>query len=348
MQIGEVIRNHRKKIGITQEEMANRLGVSTPAVNKWENGNSMPDIMLLAPIARLLDITPDILLSFQEELTDDEVNSLIREADERLKKETYAEVFAWAKKQMQRYPNCETLTFRMALVLDARRCFNEVPDSETYDDDITKWYTRALCSGSENVRETAADSLFGFYVRKEQYEKAEEYLQYFSGQNPERKRKQAVVYSKTNRMREAYQAYEELLFSGYQMMSVVLHSIYMLKMQENDREKAHMLVEKQKQLAQVFDMGEYHGISAELELAVVERNADKTIAIAEKMLASIKEIGAFRKSSLYEHMAFQPLREEFLTNLKQNLLENFRDEETFGFLVDDKRWKKLIQPPQST
>jgi len=40
MQIGEVIRTYRKKLNLTQEEMANRLGVSAPAVNKWENGVS--------------------------------------------------------------------------------------------------------------------------------------------------------------------------------------------------------------------------------------------------------------------------------------------------------------------
>ncbi len=343
MQIGEVIRSNRKKIGLTQEEMANRLGVSTPAVNKWENGNSMPDITLLAPIARLLDITTDILLSFQQELTNGEVNALIEELDGKLKKESYADTFAWAKKQIQRYPNCETLLFRMALVLDAQRCVKKIKGSETYDGDITKWYTCALNSGSEQVRETAADALFSFYVRKEQYEKAEEYLQYFSAQNPERKRKQAVIYSKTDRIREAYQAYEELLFSGYQMMSMVLHSIYLLRMQENDREKARMLVEKQKQLAQTFDMGEYHGISAELELAVVEQDTDKTIAIAENMMASLKEISAFRASPLYEHMAFQPLREEFLAGLKQNLQKQFREDETFDFLKGDKRWQELMQ-----
>ena len=42
MQIGEVIRKYRKQKNMTQEEMANRLGVTAPAVNKWENGNSLP------------------------------------------------------------------------------------------------------------------------------------------------------------------------------------------------------------------------------------------------------------------------------------------------------------------
>lgn len=40
MQIDEVIRKYRKNKNMTQEEMANRLGVTAPAVNKWENGVS--------------------------------------------------------------------------------------------------------------------------------------------------------------------------------------------------------------------------------------------------------------------------------------------------------------------
>lgn len=53
MNIAESIRKCRKASGLTQEEMAKRLGVTTPAVSKWENGITNPDIALLAPIARL-------------------------------------------------------------------------------------------------------------------------------------------------------------------------------------------------------------------------------------------------------------------------------------------------------
>ncbi|WP_330606550.1 helix-turn-helix transcriptional regulator [Jingyaoa shaoxingensis] len=47
MDIGVVIKKYRKKAGMTQEEMANRLGVTTPAVNKWENSNSKPDFVII-------------------------------------------------------------------------------------------------------------------------------------------------------------------------------------------------------------------------------------------------------------------------------------------------------------
>ncbi len=79
MQTGEVIRKYRKKRNMTQEEMAVRLDVTAPAVNKWETGNSMPDITLLAPIARLLQVSLEELLSFREDLTEKEIQELVRE-----------------------------------------------------------------------------------------------------------------------------------------------------------------------------------------------------------------------------------------------------------------------------
>ena len=81
MNIGSVIKKYRKELGYTQEEIANRLGVTTPAVNKWENGNSNPDIELLAPIARLLNISLDTLLSFHQNLTDIEITKLIQKME---------------------------------------------------------------------------------------------------------------------------------------------------------------------------------------------------------------------------------------------------------------------------
>ena len=40
MNMHEIIRNRRRELGLTQEQLAQRLGVSAPAVNKWERNNS--------------------------------------------------------------------------------------------------------------------------------------------------------------------------------------------------------------------------------------------------------------------------------------------------------------------
>lgn len=343
MQIGEVIRKYRKIRNMTQEEMANRLGVTAPAVNKWENGNSSPDIMLLAPIARLLDITLDELLSFHRELTAEEINNFVYEVDAKLKEVTYEEAFQWAKEKLEQYPNCEQLILTIAAIFDAQRLVKNIVASEKYDNYISHCYVCALGSEDEAIRNRAADALFGFYMRKEEYEKAEEYLSYLSKQNPERKRKQAVIYSKTNRREEAYKAYEELLFSGSQMASMVFNNMYMMAMEDNDIQKAHMLVEKQSELAKVFDMGKYSEVLCRLELATAERDVESTIKIMEKTISAIDTIGDFRKSSLYEHMSFKETRAEFILELKNNLINCFRDEETYGYLKHDKRWQELVR-----
>lgn len=50
MQIGTIIRKYRLQKNLTQEEVARRLGVTAPAVNKWEKGNSMPILRYSRPL----------------------------------------------------------------------------------------------------------------------------------------------------------------------------------------------------------------------------------------------------------------------------------------------------------
>lgn len=341
MKLGEVIRKYRKIKNMTQEEMATRLGITAPAVNKWENDNSLPDITLLSPIARLLGISLDTLLSFQEELTPQDINTIIFKADTLLKEKPYEQAFQWAKKKLEEYPNCEQLIWQIAIIFEAQLEIQEIPDSQKYTAYFHSLYIQLLQSNNETIRSHAADALFNFYMRENQYEKAEECLDYFSKQNPERKRKQATIYSKTNQIAKAYKTYEELLFSYYGMISSTLHGIYILAISEKNMKKAHMLADKQKEFAKCFEMGQYHEVSSQLEIATIEKDADTIIATMKEMLASIEQIHSFCQSPLYEHMEFQEARTEFLDELKNNLLKCFCDEESYGFLKEDKRWQEF-------
>lgn len=65
--IGSRIAQKRKAKGLTQEELATQLGVSSQAVSKWENDISCPDISLLPALAKALDCTTDTLLSGKED-----------------------------------------------------------------------------------------------------------------------------------------------------------------------------------------------------------------------------------------------------------------------------------------
>ena len=64
--LGQRIAALRRQKGLTQEALAESLGVSSPAVSKWENSVTCPDILLLSPLARLLDVSVDTLLATDE------------------------------------------------------------------------------------------------------------------------------------------------------------------------------------------------------------------------------------------------------------------------------------------
>ena len=68
MTIGKRIGLLRRQKGLTQEELANHMGVSPQAVSKWENDQTCPDISALPKLAQLFGVTVDELLSGKEEL----------------------------------------------------------------------------------------------------------------------------------------------------------------------------------------------------------------------------------------------------------------------------------------
>ena len=79
---------------------------------------------MLAPVARLLEITPDILLSFQEDVSQEEINQIVQEVDKKFQKEeSYESIFQFVKKQIARYPNSERLAGQQGKTQDAYRTY---------------------------------------------------------------------------------------------------------------------------------------------------------------------------------------------------------------------------------
>ena len=63
LKIGKHIAECRKEKGMTQSQLAEKLGVTNKTVSRWENGNYMPDLSLLVPLSSVLEISLDELLS---------------------------------------------------------------------------------------------------------------------------------------------------------------------------------------------------------------------------------------------------------------------------------------------
>ena len=343
MDIGSVIKKYRKELGYTQEEIANRLGVTTPAVNKWENGNSNPDIELLAPIARLLRISLDTLLSFHENLTDLEIEELIHKMDKMFSEEGFEKTYQWAANTIKEYPNCNMLIWQLAVMLDSRRIIGMCEDPDRYDDQINSWYEMALSDEDEKIQHHAADSLFGFYLRKKNYEIAEKYLNYFSDYDPMKKVKQGQLYMEQGKTEEAYEKLEKAVFSEYTTLNMAFGIMITKALEEKDHGHARFLAEKLCTLASGFDMGKYNECAAMLNVVTAEKNVEGTFEVVKQLLENVDTICDFRKSELYKHITFKNMENPYAEEMKKELLAGFRNEEEFCYMKGYVPWEEMLE-----
>ena len=61
LEFAQRLKRYRRERGLTQQELADRIGVSNKSVSRWESG-SYPDVPTLLSLARALDVTVDALL----------------------------------------------------------------------------------------------------------------------------------------------------------------------------------------------------------------------------------------------------------------------------------------------
>ena len=118
MSMNQVIQRRRRELGMTQEQVAQALNVTAPAVNKWEKGATCPDVSLLAPLARLLKIDLNELLCFREELTAEEIARFSGELVETVRRDGLEAGFAQASAELRQYPRCDALLFQCAAALE--------------------------------------------------------------------------------------------------------------------------------------------------------------------------------------------------------------------------------------
>ena len=109
--IGAKIIEFRKQKKMTQEQLANILGVSAPAVSKWETDSSYPDITMLCPLARALGTDVDTLLSYEETLSEEKQGQYMTEIIGMLREGNAEEAEGRLEQLLHSYPSSVSLKF---------------------------------------------------------------------------------------------------------------------------------------------------------------------------------------------------------------------------------------------
>lgn len=116
LRISENIMQLRKQKGVTQEELASFLGVTKASVSKWENGQSMPDIILLPEIATYFDVTVDELLGYEPQLSREQIQKLYGELGENFAQLPFEEVFARTEMLVRKYYSCYLFLLQICIL----------------------------------------------------------------------------------------------------------------------------------------------------------------------------------------------------------------------------------------
>ena len=112
--MGQIIKNLRKGRGFTQEELAERLGVTYQAISKWENNSGMPDISQIVPLATIFDVSTDFLFGIDHTSETEDALKIVSTANsiqEYGKLDTYLKSYDILMEGLKRYPNNYLITF---------------------------------------------------------------------------------------------------------------------------------------------------------------------------------------------------------------------------------------------
>lgn len=110
------ITNLRRKHGITQEALADFIGVTKASVSKWETGQSFPDIQTLLLLATYYDVTLDELLDYRPNLSKKQIRSLYQELAKDFATKPFEEVFARSQSLVKNYYSCYRFLLQICIL----------------------------------------------------------------------------------------------------------------------------------------------------------------------------------------------------------------------------------------
>lgn len=210
--IGENIFKLRKERGLTQDELADFMKVSTAAVSKWESGNSYPDITLLPELASFFNVSVDKLLSFKSGLSDDEIQKIYRECEKLFSSNDIVSAIDKSKGYISKYNSSYSLKYKIGFLFffyswkNTEKCIDMIKYAVYLYEDIVK------NSSSIELVEESLFQLSALYQFLNKDDKAVEALKKIHKSDIDPDTMLACIYIKKNEMKRARKILQKRLY----------------------------------------------------------------------------------------------------------------------------------------
>ncbi len=122
LMIGENLKKLRHREAITQEQLAEVLGVTPQAVSRWENCTSLPDITLIPMLANYFGVSADELLGIDIERRQQQIDEALEYNNKLNREGRIDESIAYMREKVRLFPNSVELLYQLIVVLYKGTC----------------------------------------------------------------------------------------------------------------------------------------------------------------------------------------------------------------------------------
>ncbi|MCI2059059.1 MAG: helix-turn-helix domain-containing protein [Oscillibacter sp.] len=345
MAIGEILREKRKALGLTQEQVANYVGITAPAVNKWEKGLSCPDLTFLPVLARLLKTDPNTLLGFQENLTDREITLFLNDAAQRTKDGDYLQAFSMAMEKVREYPQCAGLQHSAALVLEGGLLMAELSDEdrERCQGQITGLYERVAQSDDLILSNSARYMLASKSIQRGDYDKAQELLDRIPKKGiPDKRALQADLLVKQGKTAEAAAILERMALNSLQETLMTVAKLIPLLAADGNIKQAEQLADASRAECEAYGLWQYSAKLAPMQLAVSRRDVRESIRLIAAMLRAAETPWELSACPLFCHQSRKENSEKMGQVFLPSLLADLERSPEFAFLREEPAFRQLL------
>ena len=321
MQIHEIIRTRRTALGLTQEQLAGKLGVSAPAVNKWERGNSYPDITLLPVLARTLRVDLNTLLSFQEDLTETEIAEFLNRLYEVSRTEGCGAAFSLAEAKLRQFPNSDALAYSAAGLLEGLLTLFPGTDETARpgrEDFVAGLYEQAAQSADPKIREWATYTVASRCIARGDLDRAEALLDQISNTHRDKRELLSALRRKQGRTEEAWTLLERELFDRAHGIQTTLLSLIEMAQAEGDRQRAQGFCD-------------------------AARRAGEALDLLDRLLHCLTLPWDLSASPLYRHLATKEAAGEAQSVLLEPLLDQVEADPDCAFLREMPEYGTMVE-----
>lgn len=355
LKIGKRIQDLRKQKGLTQEQVAAALNISAAAVSKWETDTTYPDITILNPLARLLGVSVDVLLDFQEQMTEEECMKRMEKADILFSARNWEEGQRYCEELLKEFPTDLFLKFRVAstYMQYAGASLQEEILKQQMERSITL-FEESTASENMEISEAAWYVLSGLYCMNEEYEKGLEAVEKLPQPDFDARSMKFSILYQMGKLEESEKLTQRCLYEKVRDAGLALIGLAKISGKEGDYEKAFQFLDTAQELENKFQKNRLGGADVmvsqmKVDFLVKQKEKEQALHEMEKLVNAYIRLAEKERIEIpvyFDKLDWNESTSPRRDYLLENLLWILENEEGYEALRGEKAYREMIEKIQ--